>query len=249
MEVHHHTKSHHGGWKGHLLEFVMLFAAVTLGFFAENLREHYVERHRAVAFLDSIAADLDADIANIDSTLEQSQVRYVAGNEAMALYASGEYRQRMADFYYDIRVYSSRIPFVPAVNGIEQLRASGGVRLIADRKILDSVQRYQLSLEQVATTQELLERTLVEFRVRSAGLMDFRVNHAMYADPTNTDRNKRWEKPAGNPALLDQDPVRLNELMNFVLFSINSENSRINRLKALREEADALRQLIRGKKA
>jgi len=89
MEVHHHTKSHHGGWKGHLLEFVMLFAAVTLGFFAENLREHYVERHRAVAFLDSIAADLDADIANIDSTLEQSRVRYVAGNEAMALYASG----------------------------------------------------------------------------------------------------------------------------------------------------------------
>ena len=51
MEVHHHPKSHAGGWKAHLLEFGMLFAAVTLGFFAENLREHYVERHRAVAYL------------------------------------------------------------------------------------------------------------------------------------------------------------------------------------------------------
>jgi hypothetical protein len=247
MEVHHHPKSHGFGWKAHLLEFLMLFAAVTLGFFAENLREHYVERHRAVAYLDAIAADLDADIANIDATLEQSRVRYTAGNEAMAMYASGEYRQRMADFYYDIRVYSSRVMFVPAVNGIQQLRASGGVRLIADRSILDRLQRYQVSLEQVATTQQLMETTMVDFRIKSAAVMDFRVNHAMYADPTNADRNKRWTKPSGNPALLDQNAVQLNELMNFVLFSINTENSRMIRLNALREEADALRQAIRGR--
>ena len=225
----------------------MLFAAVTLGFFAENLREHYVERHRAVAYLDSIAADLDADIANIDATLEQSRVRYTAGNQAMTMYASGEYRQRMADFYYDIRVYSSRIFFIPAVNGIQQLRASGGVRLISDRKVLDALQRYQVSLEQIATTQDLMERTLVDFRIKSASVMDFRVNHAMYADPTNADRNKRWIKPSGNPDLFDQAPVHLNELMNFVLFSINSENSRIIRLNALRDEADALRKLIRSR--
>ena len=132
----------------------------------------------------------------------------------------------------DLRVYSSRIMFVPAVNGIQQLRASGGVRMISDRKALEAVQRYQLSLEQIAATQDLMERTLVDFRIKSAAVMDFRVNYAMYADPTNADRNKRWTKPAGNPSLLDPDPVHLNELMNFVLFSINSENSRINRLNA-----------------
>ena len=174
-------------------------------------------------------------------------MRYTAANEAMALYASGEFRQRMADFYFDLRVYSSRIMFVPAVNGIQQLRASGGVRMISDRKALEAVQRYQLSLEQIAATQDLMERTLVDFRIKSAAVMDFRVNYAMYADPTNADRNKRWTKPAGNPSLLDPDPVHLNELMNFVLFSINSENSRINRLNALRDEADALRKLIRGR--
>ena len=41
MEVHH---SHHSmdkkSWKGYVLEFFMLFFAVTLGFFAENIREH-----------------------------------------------------------------------------------------------------------------------------------------------------------------------------------------------------------------
>ena len=60
MEVHHH--SHHPKkWKEYLTEFVMLFAAVTLGFFAENQREHFVERHREKQFLESLMDDLAKD--------------------------------------------------------------------------------------------------------------------------------------------------------------------------------------------
>ena len=45
MEVHHH--SHHPKkWKEYVTEFIMLFAAVTLGFFAENYREHQLEKNR-----------------------------------------------------------------------------------------------------------------------------------------------------------------------------------------------------------
>jgi hypothetical protein len=245
MEVHHHPKSRAGGWKAHLLEFGMLFAAVTLGFFAENLREHYVERHRAVAYLHSVAADLDADIANIDATLEQSRARHESGQAAMAMYASGEYKQRMADFYFNIRRYSRRVLFMPSVNGIQQLRASGGVRLIGDRRILDGLQRYQVSLELVAATQELMENNMIQFRSKSAQVTDFRVNYAMFTDPMHPDRSAVWTRPPGNPPLFDQDAVHLNEMMNFVLYSSNTENSRILRLNALRAEADALRSLIR----
>ena len=45
MEVHHH--SHHPKkWKEYITEFLMLFLAVSLGFFAENLREQQIEKHR-----------------------------------------------------------------------------------------------------------------------------------------------------------------------------------------------------------
>ena len=42
MEVHHHPQLTHQPkpWKEYLLEGLMIFIAVTLGFFAENLREH-----------------------------------------------------------------------------------------------------------------------------------------------------------------------------------------------------------------
>ena len=60
MEVHHH--SHHPKkWKEYLTEFIMLFAAVTLGFFAENQREHFVERHRETQYLESLMDDLAKD--------------------------------------------------------------------------------------------------------------------------------------------------------------------------------------------
>ncbi len=51
MEVHHHPHVHHSKkWKNYLYEFLMLFLAVTAGFFVENLRENYIEHHRAKQF-------------------------------------------------------------------------------------------------------------------------------------------------------------------------------------------------------
>ena len=163
----------------------------------------------------------------------------------MALYASGEYKQRMADFYFNIRRYSRRVLFMPSVNGIQQLRASGGVRLIGDRRILDGLKRYQVSLELVAATQELMENNMIQFRSKSAQVTDFRVNYAMFTAPMHPDRSAVWTRPAGNPPLFDQDASHLNEMMNFVLYSSNTENSRILRLNALRAEADADRKSTR----
>ena len=44
MEVHHpHHPTHKIKWSEYIIEFVMLFAAVTLGFIAENIRERNTE--------------------------------------------------------------------------------------------------------------------------------------------------------------------------------------------------------------
>ena len=41
MEVHHHAHHEHGkkNWKSYFWEFLMLFLAVSLGFYAENTRD------------------------------------------------------------------------------------------------------------------------------------------------------------------------------------------------------------------
>src|ERR1035437_7504609 len=46
MEVYHHPDLHHRKkhWKEYFLEFLMIFLAVTMGFFAENLREYISDK-------------------------------------------------------------------------------------------------------------------------------------------------------------------------------------------------------------
>jgi hypothetical protein len=69
MEVHHH--SHHPKkWKEYITEFLMLFAAVTLGFLAENLREHQVINHRIEQNKIAILKDLIADSIEIEHVLK-----------------------------------------------------------------------------------------------------------------------------------------------------------------------------------
>ena len=72
MEVHHHSHKPKN-WKEYITEFVMLFAAVTLGFFAENIREHSIIEHRIEQNKVAILKDLEADAVTIDSILVTEQ--------------------------------------------------------------------------------------------------------------------------------------------------------------------------------
>lgn len=74
MEVHH---PHHApkNWKEYLSEFFMLFMAVTLGFFVENYREHFIERAREKEFLSLISKDIQMDISMVDSNLYYRNIR------------------------------------------------------------------------------------------------------------------------------------------------------------------------------
>lgn len=60
MEVHHHPDLHHKPkiWKEYFLEFLMIFLAVTMGFIAENIREHFTETKIAHQNLEAYRNDL-----------------------------------------------------------------------------------------------------------------------------------------------------------------------------------------------
>src|SRR5664279_2153560 len=65
MEVHHHPDLHHKPkkWKEYFLEFLMIFLAVTLGFIAENIREHISDRSKEKEYIESMLQDLKSDTA------------------------------------------------------------------------------------------------------------------------------------------------------------------------------------------
>jgi len=76
MEVHHaHHPSHKKKISEYFLEFFMLFFAVTLGFFAENYREHTIIDHRMQENYQAIEVDLKQDNDKIDSIFKEGKNR------------------------------------------------------------------------------------------------------------------------------------------------------------------------------
>ena len=63
MEVHHHPKVEKKNFKEYFLEFLMIFLAVTLGFFAENIREGFSNREKEKDYMIEFVEDLKADTA------------------------------------------------------------------------------------------------------------------------------------------------------------------------------------------
>jgi hypothetical protein len=64
MEVHHHPHTTHKPkpWKEYLLEGLMIFVAVTLGFFAEGIREHLGDRSKEREYMSQLLDDLKEDM-------------------------------------------------------------------------------------------------------------------------------------------------------------------------------------------
>lgn len=101
MEVHHHA--HHSEnkkkWSELLLEFFMLFLAVTLGFFAENIRETIADKHKKQEQLEAVVRDFKTDIAEIQRHRQLIKWRYDNCNNYLKLLETDYKKINKLDFY------------------------------------------------------------------------------------------------------------------------------------------------------
>ena len=102
MEVHHaHHPTHKKKWSEYILEFVMLFAAVTLGFFAENVREHQVIEHKTQQNLQSVILDLKKDSVLIKDIIKEYQNASIYLNTLNYVFLDYQLNKISKDQYID----------------------------------------------------------------------------------------------------------------------------------------------------
>jgi hypothetical protein len=61
-------------WYVYFIDFIMLFVAVTLGFYAENVRDQQSEKNREISYLKNIHEDLLNETSG--SYLSKKQLPY-----------------------------------------------------------------------------------------------------------------------------------------------------------------------------
>jgi len=76
MEVHHHPDLHHEKkkFKEYFLECIMIFIAVTLGFFAETIRDGISERHRERDYIVGLINNLRDDTSNLTGLIARNDL-------------------------------------------------------------------------------------------------------------------------------------------------------------------------------
>ena len=75
MEVHHpHHPTHKKKWSEYIIEFVMLFTAVTLGFIAENIREHDIMNKNTNKSLITLYKDIKEDSIKVSKAVSQREL-------------------------------------------------------------------------------------------------------------------------------------------------------------------------------
>src|SRR5450631_1882676 len=85
MEVHHHPDVRKKKFKEYLLEGLMIFLAVTMGFFAESLRENINKNEKEHGYIASLVNDLKADTATINFTVATNKKKIGGLDSVLAL--------------------------------------------------------------------------------------------------------------------------------------------------------------------
>jgi len=143
MEVHHHPKLHHESkpWKEYLLEGLMIFLAVTMGFFAEQIRERHVEKERLHNYFSSMVLDVDANITALDSAIRENSKMVSKYDTIVKSFLNTGNTIDRAAFAHQMGAVWYR-GFINRNETFEQMKSSGSLRYIDDFKILTALMKY-----------------------------------------------------------------------------------------------------------
>jgi hypothetical protein len=145
MEVHHHPHLPHAEkrkFKEYFLEFLMIFLAVTLGFFAESIREHLGDRSKEREYLSSMVSELQYDTAQYSHLVQElNYLRPILDS----LYVNAKEAKRfnyVLQGQWNTPVNALTTTYQPSLTTIEQLKSSGNLRLIDDKNIARKIVGY-----------------------------------------------------------------------------------------------------------
>ncbi|HET6766736.1 MAG TPA: hypothetical protein VFH08_05040 [Chitinophagaceae bacterium] len=239
MEVHQHTHtptSREKKWAHYFWEFFMLFFAVFCGFLAEYQLEHKIEKDREQQYIQSILEDLREDTLVLSDNINQFNEHVKRNDTLIRLLNSPDIKDHGSDLYYLGRRASRSVRLAIHDATIQQLKNSGGFRLIRNQKVSKAIIEYYNRLVFIDYLQAITFNEADEYRKMAIDVFHpVLFNDIVTADNTIT-------RPPGHPALLTYEPkilVRLSGMVSYL------RNSKLGLAKAEVEMRTAAKELIR----
>jgi hypothetical protein len=243
METHaeHLHKAPGHGFKHYLFEFLMLFLAVFCGFLAENWREHIVESNREKQYVKSFYEDLTADERDLQSNINFLTNQMREADSLQLLMVNISTRQPANHIYMSLRgiTRSSAGLLFSNDRTIVQLRNAGGMRLIRNKNVSDSMVAYYRTVEIIQFLSNDALANKERLRVSSMPLMNAE-DYTKIIDSAGAIIN-----PAENIFLRKADP----DIINSCLIEVNRiktlNNTLVRRIESLKQRAGRIKAFIK----
>jgi hypothetical protein len=187
MEVHHHPDIEKKGLKEYLLEGLMIFLAVFMGFIAENIREDYTEHKKAQEYAVTMASDLTSDTAQLKNYLAYYKLAKMNTDTVMKLMANMDVKNVSTGklYLYGLWGGGQRI-FKSNDATFQQMKSTGALQFFK-RPIAREAGEYDRWCRYMQSLDEMDEAIYVEVRKLRSQIFEFQYN---------TKANDMWNKIA-----------------------------------------------------
>ena len=144
MEVHHHAHipTHAKPWKEYLLEGLMIFVAVTLGYGAENVREHYVETKKALVSAKNLYVDVINDSIGYAKTRNNRNKQDSCFEIINAHYNNNELDKEIPAVYAAHAHITRRMLYQMNTLALDEVKNSGTLKFLESDELKAGIQRY-----------------------------------------------------------------------------------------------------------
>jgi hypothetical protein len=214
--------------KDYFFDFFMLFLAVTLGFFVNNLNEKVSESQREKQYITSLINDLEIDTTEIQG-IHLNIARQIKGIDTLMRILENKDQKNFVNnlYYYSFKYLNSAEFHTTADRTISQLKSAGGLRLIQKKGESDNIVQYYSSSDNVAYNTEYCLKEFYKLSDSEKEIFDFSI---LRVKGHNID-SLRYLKDL---KLLVNEPLRINHFYNQILMytsALINYNSLLNDLK------------------
>ena len=135
----------------------MIFMAVTLGFFAENIRELITEHKAAGVLAQSLFEDLKKDTSSLHNLIEFSDKKIAASETLISILHSPHNQWNDTSFYRNNLPLLTSLPFTPTDGTYAQMKTAGTLRYFK-QSLVNLMNAYDVQLKKLAYRDNVVDK-------------------------------------------------------------------------------------------
>jgi len=201
--------------------------------------EHKIEKDREKQYIESLLEDLHEDTVTLTETIDEYEGHRKRNDTLVKLLTGAEVKDRGADLYYLGRRASRSVRLALHDFTIQQMKSSGGFRLIRKHKVSKAVIEYYNRIVFIDYLHGIESNETDEYRK-----MATEVFHPLqFSSIVGVDNVV--VRPPGNPALLTYEPKVLLRIAGMISYITNTKLGLLKAEVEMKKAAIELTQLIK----